>query len=108
MTFSAGVGVCPKAPKAAISAPAKQTAFPPASMRIIIPPGFASVHHGHVPMAASPRSDYYVRLHPFISTRHNAVDAAEAYREPGFASWFAGSDSPRKGSLSVREISGQN
>jgi len=77
-------------------------------MRIIIPLVFASVHHGHVPTAASLPSDYYVRLHPFLSTRHNAFDAAEAYCVAGFGSWLTGKDSPRKGSLNFREISGQN
>jgi len=34
--------------------------------------------------------------------------AARAYLVTGFGSWLAGSDSSRKGSLSLREISGQN
>ena len=33
---------------------------------------------------------------------------ASAYWVAGLGSWFAGSDSPRKGSLNLREISGQN
>ena len=44
----------------------------------------------------------------FFRWRDRAGLAARAYLVAGFGSWLAGSDSPRKGSLSLREISGQN
>src|SRR6266404_5212114 len=106
MTFSAGAGVCAKAPKAATSTAAKPTALQPANMRIIIPPDLAPVHHG--PHAHRPPPLWLLRRSSSTYYAAKCLRYREAYCAAGFGLGLTGEDSPRKGSLNFREISGQN
>src|SRR6266850_4403743 len=48
------------------------------------------------------------RAASFFRGKDRARVAARTHLVAGFGSWLPGSDSPRKGSLNVRDISGQN